>query len=1513
MSGQQKPLRFNPSTGGYANFQGDDILWLNYTESTGYISQIQKSSSDVFSINNKGEVTLTSQASPTEPALKIEGRPADAAILNLYDAAVGDDLLTLSKTVSGSAFAADLIINSTNHADAEALRVTHDVASDTPLGKLLSLGYTDGTPTWTEQFYFTPDGALYLNDVGNADILWTNDGGGSIGADGATRPANVFAELMVVAGVATTIKDNYLNIGPDTADGNRQINALQSGTGDSDSPAIRYNQSSTQWELKQTGGGSFVKITTGDGNDLDQAYEAFGGAGQVNVEAGSLTWQCTSPYDFYIRSANSRWFFADSSLDNLYLETTSNSNGAGNIDIRAKGNYGNVDLAAEGAFAGNITFDAAVGIQGTAGSGILFSAGSNSSFSTSSGYLTINSATGLLTLEGANVDINADGSTGSIALTCSTIHTSANITFAAHGSGDIPFNSDVGGQTTLATSAQNIVGAINEINSGGAITWDDIYDNDQSLTIDGNPLTFSQTSTTGVGFTVTRALSAANTDSPLVQIYNAPSDAIDDQPALQSYYQDVFGMASGTITVSQAGFESAVGVTGGYVKLYSAAFAPDGTDTGGTVYGFHADGSVTGDWTTYGFYSDDGWDYGVYSLSKSYFKDTTSGSTSLVVVDSIPTASAAMSGGNVIAYLAQIVPHASDTSGADYYGFYALGSTVGSAIKHGLYADDEWDYGIYSLSPGYIARTDLTGADNGFSVIATSAGLGGGGNEANLINLSFTEDASDADVVNGVKITYTTAGGANTTKAFNVDDNWDYGFYSESRTYTKLEDVSSASNIYDAVATTSTLSNTLVGYNFSVTESATDSAAIYGAYFALTPNGSASNTKRGVYVDGNWDHGFYSSSPNYVDLDSVSASVDASTVDIASAGMSSTLIKGVKVDYAGHASDIATAVIYGFSAESDSTGSATKEAFYADGNWTHGIYSLSPGYFGDVVDVDLNGITSSVDAVTADIASGGSSSVQLKGVKSIFAGHASDIATAEVRGFSAETDTTGSATKEAFYADANWTHSLYGLSRAYVASSAANGVGSTGHWSVYSSVSPTTNLAPNDEVSAYTANITDSASDGGAFYYGLYVKTTDNGPASKRGIYFDTAWPADHYATWINSGLHYWGEDFGTVTGNTDYLNLNLSGLLNSTNEGRCINLNITPDSSQADSSRWIAVRANMSNGNANDAIGSIAFQANDNWHYGLYIDNDLSKQQAYGTVRIDSTSSSAITTATTYYGVYQYHTRHASDTNGLLNCFYVQTDSQSGSLNVQAFVAGDSCNAGVYSEAETSAFIRQSGDWTSSAAAVLNAANNDSSNNQAALYVSAAATGSSGKCLEINHSYDGGNTEDTKRAIIFSSAQTNLRMVNIAAAQPDRSGDASGADYYLVGDSTYLYWTGTSIDNNLYLTFPINLPHGATVVGYRIRSYGGGGTATGTNLPMGVLYRKPHLSTTYTTLNTAYAPSTGTDWINSGTISVAVDNTSYMYGIRFRNVATGATAAASVYGVEVTYEITDFAAACGW
>jgi hypothetical protein len=161
---------------------------------------------------------------------------------------------------------------------------------------------------------------------------------------------------------------------------------------------------------------------------------------------------------------------------------------------------------------------------------------------------------------------------------------------------------------------------------GGPVTWDDIYLSDKTLTIDTSALIWTQTSTSGNAFHVTRNLASGSTDSAIVKIENVSS--ADDQFALEvsglravfatglsNFYAvtpDGGGGADISVLTSNPSSSGGTGLTAtDTLAAINASITPNaGDDASAVWYGLYAYGSSVGAASKYGVYTDSDWDWG---------------------------------------------------------------------------------------------------------------------------------------------------------------------------------------------------------------------------------------------------------------------------------------------------------------------------------------------------------------------------------------------------------------------------------------------------------------------------------------------------------------------------------------------------------------------------------------------------------------------------------------------------------------------------------------------------------------------------------------------------------------------------------------------------------------------------------------------------------------------------------------------------------------------------------------
>jgi hypothetical protein len=778
-----KPLRFDPGTGGFKGFQGDDTLWLDYTDALGNIVDIQRSTASVFKLDNAGLANIDPTSNVGGPSLTVRGDFSDGTgILKLYDNNVGGDISIFTKTTVGSSWAFDQISEAPNHADAIGFRFIHKTENDTPLGDVLSLYNTTTASANNPLFHWTNTGAFHLDEGSGADILWGTDGAGNIGGSADNRPANIFAELTI-NGAGTVIKENALDLGPIAAT-NKTITALQTGT---DDPKIRFNNATTKWELTNNGTAwsaipdswdalyaldktlnidstvlTFTQTTTaGTGFrvsrnqatsdaatmivsnahvDDDQPSLQVTSAGQVGFDANVTGYSHSSgEYANRISFAPST-AIASGTISNLLISTTSNGNanfvgiglsrgggGSGTkygINIDGNWTWGLWSTSPVG-----ITRSLTVAVDTQAMSSSFTSNGStatakaapykaifNGNASDTSDFQALGlwvegSATGSATKYGVYVDTNWDYGLYSIA-DCymnGVEAKSAEVLIGPVGLTDKEITAYQDGTDDPKIQYQNSSTKWRFTNDGTTWndmlnTWDQIYAGDKSLTIDSTVLTFTQTSTTGTGFAVTRNQGTSNAAIMVVSNTNV-SDA-----------QNVLELSS----VGRNVFKSTC--TGTPVSLDRAhefTYAPASPLASGSVYNIYVDTTCNGNANYRGIYLNKsgsgsgfagvevgtGWTYGLRSSSPSYLTGSGNVNSDRFVLWSYYLSTASSVAATLSINKSQWDGGAGDTSNCKVHAFEAKSDTDGAATKRGFYCDENWTRGLYSLSPIEVTTT----------------------------------------------------------------------------------------------------------------------------------------------------------------------------------------------------------------------------------------------------------------------------------------------------------------------------------------------------------------------------------------------------------------------------------------------------------------------------------------------------------------------------------------------------------------------------------------------------------------------------------------------------------------------------------------------------------------------------------------------------------------------------------------------------------------------------------------
>ena len=496
-----------------------------------------------------------------------------------------------------------------------------------------------------------------------------------------------------------------------------------------------------------------------------------------------------------------------------------------------------------------------------------------------------------------------------------------------------------------------------------ATTWDGIYANDKTLDIDTSALIFTQTSTSGYGFTLNRNLAADSTDSPLVYINN--QSATDDQPALS--VAAAVSTSTALSALKSTLTASAAHTSGSSIGIESV-IVPHADDTAGGIYhGFYATGSATGSATKYGVYADANWDYGVYSLSQGYFKYApVSAPGANVTAFESSFISPGMSSDEVLIYVASHGGHASDTSGTTVYGFAAYSNPVGSSVNYGHYADTDWTYGVYSLSPVHVDYTfgSITAEKDIVTINGTSpaAGLGASG-VAVQQKITYTPDSDDHNTSLIIGTWYDMLAAppvGNSSAAIlignpsTLDSEWGSGFFcfavGNLIGYSgAVGDDTSLLHLSSNPSNALGASDLLHAVNIELWGDASDNASsnIYGVQARL--QAATGGTATAFQADAGWDYGLHSFSPGlyYFSTGALPDDTDVHGVTVVSTGRGGDAFSLVaySISVTDHSGDTGADEYTGIKIDSfPNNGSAGAKGLYVGSGWDYGVYSLSQVY-----------------------------------------------------------------------------------------------------------------------------------------------------------------------------------------------------------------------------------------------------------------------------------------------------------------------------------------------------------------------------------------------------------------------------------------------------------------------------------------------------------------------------------------------------------------------------------------
>lgn len=483
-------------------------------------------------------------------------------------------------------------------------------------------------------FTFGRGGTLLIE----SNITWNADTGGDVGALYDHRPDNVSAASMLAVGAISAgspgakLQLNTLTLGHGNV--NKYVDAEQ-GLGNT--PFMRYNAVNTRWEFSDDG------IT----------------ATAFSAGFGTTTWDALYAADKTLIVDSTVLTFNQTATTGVAFQVVRNL---------ASASTANPILLAEQQNAGDDQPALAVAQVATAASALDIYEGLQATGTIRYGF----GAAGKLTI------------TTKSSLADSAIHIVQNdiddsfATFeGTSGAGaSVNISTDNGAtadmiQVTVdgGASVTRWIPAYSSTTLPAAPTWDAIYAGSKTLDIDSLVLTFDQSSTSGIGFTVSRNLAAAFTNDPIMNINQINS--LDDQAALlvSGGIADVSGEVPVlNVLATSAGMASPGDIMVG-VQSTAVKHASDAGGSFARAYQADISGAV-GSVTAIGYYAGTGFASGIYCKSP---------------VDVILPAS-----GGTIGLTVSV-----EDLTADGIQVVGIGANTGNAI----YVDANWTYGFHNDSP----------------------------------------------------------------------------------------------------------------------------------------------------------------------------------------------------------------------------------------------------------------------------------------------------------------------------------------------------------------------------------------------------------------------------------------------------------------------------------------------------------------------------------------------------------------------------------------------------------------------------------------------------------------------------------------------------------------------------------------------------------------------------------------------------------------------------------------------
>lgn len=1037
--------------------------------------------------------------------------------------------------------------------------------------------------------------------------------------------------------------------------------------------------------------------------------------------------------------------------------------------------------------------------------------------------------------------------------------------------------------------------------------WDSLYDADQTLTIDGNPLTFTQSATTGIGFVVEKTI--ANADSPVMKV----------QATSTTFAQPLFNLTTNGTQEALVVYRNANGTSTTPLATFQNVYAADSYPILKLVSGSGGAKLIDAYLTTTPKFNVD--TNGVVALNKIY--DVNNGGLTFYHQSDNSTMgfgdSTFTNRTNFSFYVKNglfQVNNASNKSG----NFYAY--TAGVLFDCSGHITNTAAGNITTTSGSSFAMT-LTGGSSGATLTAVGGHVNVTAPAGRDVVVTATNNAS-SDIflsAHGSSIQFNSTAAGETSLDGGLPQNIIGAVNTayDTAVTSGLTTLDGAYNNFSGAGTVTIDAGDLTWriqsvYDFVIDDGTNVYLTTDGANTKMYVGSASVRTELGpidgniVFTTGVATRGIYAPTAGSLDIE-ISSATGSGDILITSAG--DTKLSGSSVTLYNSVGAATYGVLTG-------TNSYFKVAGYfqtlADGiaAWPGTASATGIAVDGNALEFINTGSSALLQGVSVKVDGGTgttilendkwSMSVGTDGLATITPDSANTQDIVKINNpladfYGIKITPTGTNTNPAYQ------RGIYSQGQLYVYGTTATSLTGDYWFGVNCSFSSTgTGLGAGEEVAGFYALLSGDADDAADYYGASVTLGGSKGSGSYSAFVANGGW--DYALTGIGRIAH-------TISGATGWT-------------GNQVILDTQFTSSGISTTNLYGHRIYIGN-NAGDSSATyyglhLSTTSNTAFtKYGIYLDGNW----RYG---IQSTSGLHVLSRTngTWSGfgpVLTVQNLNASGDAG--PSLYALNSSTAGTaVNVSSNNVGMTLSAsstGIAATAPVNSFVRSNASSTS-ATSVVTIDNQDadaSGGVAAALTVANTYSSTSSKVLELDSAYSS-STEGTRRAITLVSSKTNQREIQmISGTSMNATGSVDWYYYGLWSTQSFSYWDsvnpGTGGDT---LHVPLVLPHRSTINSITVWCYFvGTGNATETNRTRVTLfYKRYDQSIAFTNLAQGYfGTGTGNQSLTLSSISAAVDETINHYFLEIRGPIAAGRTTIRFLGGYYSYSIDDLGVAPGY